>query len=60
MYRYIFIGGAYDRSETEDSPDLPEFEDFEVDDGPLQRYRRTDEVNGEGYVIYRFEPSATE
>jgi hypothetical protein len=45
---------------TEDSPDLPEFEDFQVDDGPLHRYRRTGDVDGQGYTIYRFEASATE
>ncbi|GAB3778210.1 hypothetical protein [Nocardioides ungokensis] len=55
MYKYVFKGGFYDGTETEDSPELPEFEDFDVDDGPVHRYRRTNDVNGEGYVIYPFD-----
>lgn len=53
MASTIYVGGHYDGTVTNNSP-LHEGEEFDADGGPVERYAKTDEVNEDGHVIYRY------
>lgn len=53
MASMIFVGGHYDGTVTQNSP-FHDGEEFDLDGGPVERYVKTDEVDHDGHVVYRY------